>query len=372
MDHAVMLSELNNVALHGVILGFEGGDALGADLFLLAQQSGWFLQLVPWPCPSKTCSNAIFIAIALSDMTLLTVTRVVTAVPYTVATKKYGEIRQLVARGPRVIPKLVPFFLRTQWAMELVVQREYGGYGGKRIREARRKGTRVLAAGVSVLFVCCLSAWFNMNQDASGSKVGLQQYSAPVFQFSGPLVPNGFQPTGAAESGFAGTPAYNLQQLGGYGQVENVLAPGSENLNSNIVFSAPAISSETSVQPKIVYNGEVNAYPQYQYAVAANPVPSTSWYQVSQQPAVSVPPQPTTIWPSFAASVVLPKQVLQQHDINQWLRQKRLAVHSLTGKGLDAPRQSTRLAVQAALISAQAVKAAAAANQTLQEVRGTK
>ncbi len=228
------------------------------------------------------------------------------------------------------------------------------------MRDARRKGTRFLVAGVTVLlFMCCLSAWFDLNQDESGLRVGLQQYSAPVFQFSEPVVSNGFQATGTAETVYAGNIASDDQQASGYGQVEKMMAPESENFNPNFVFSTPAISSVTTVQPRIVYTREPNRYPQY-----ANLATRTSWYPVS--------PQPTSIWPSFAASAVLPKQVLQQHDINQWLRQKRLAVHPLTGVGLDAPRQSTRMAVQAALISAQALKAAAAANQTIKEIRGTK
>ncbi len=240
------------------------------------------------------------------------------------------------------------------------------------MRNARRKGARFLAAGVTFLFICCLSAWFNTNQDESGLKVGLQQYSAPVFQFSGPVVSNGFQATGATGTIYPGNIATDDQQPSGYGLVENVLARGSENLNPNF-FSAPGISSASSIQPRMVYKQDLNVYPPYHYAIAANPATPTSWYQFSPQPtSVSVSPQPISVWPSFAASAVLPKQVLQQHDINQWLRQKRLAVHPLTGMGLDAPRQSTRLAVEAALISAQALKAAAAANQTLKEVRGTK
>jgi hypothetical protein len=227
------------------------------------------------------------------------------------------------------------------------------------MRDFRHKGTKVLAAGVTVLFMCCVSAWINVNQDVSGSKV-LQQYSTTGFQFSGPAVPNEFQATGAAEYVFAGNPASDAQQSDGYGQAENVLAPG------------PAISSEFSIQPQIAFKREMNVYPQYQYGIYASPAAPTSWYQFSPQPAVeSVSPQPS-VWPSFTASALLPKQVLQQHDINQWLRQKRLAIHPLTREGLDAPRQSTRLAVEAALISAQALKAAAAANQTLKEVSGTK
>ena len=242
---------------------------------------------------------------------------------------------------------------------------------------------RRLASGILVTFMCC--AFMIVLRDPSVSLVeddatSLEHVRNLLSTLDRTAVWNSISSTQASNPFIAAAPNVRFEQPVLIKALQNPLEQQSNAVQPKIEFlptqpyAEPTSYAKSGTDSAFVFLPSPSNFPETEVLPLQSNFPGPQATVLPQQylksPFISnADPLSTGILPqavdgswAIPASRVLPRPILERHDLEEWLRLRDMTKSSLNVKALDAFSKSKQSVAQAFLASAQASQAAASAS----------